>query len=57
VIVKTPKNLTKRQEEILREFEETGGRKEKKRAGGSYLGLKNKSLHNISYQTLLLGDF
>ncbi len=29
VIVKTPKNLTKRQEEILREFEETMGRKEK----------------------------
>jgi len=29
VIVKTPKNLTKRQEEILREFEEGGGRKEK----------------------------
>ena len=29
VIVKTPKNLTKRQEEILREFEEVSGRKEK----------------------------
>ena len=29
VIVKTPKNLTKRQEEILREFEEASGRKEK----------------------------
>lgn len=29
VIVKTPKNLTKRQEEILREFEEAGGRKER----------------------------
>jgi molecular chaperone DnaJ len=29
VIVKTPKNLTKRQEEILREFEESGNRKEK----------------------------
>jgi molecular chaperone DnaJ len=29
VIVKTPKNLTKRQEEVLREFEEVGGREEK----------------------------
>jgi molecular chaperone DnaJ len=29
VIVKTPKNLTKRQEEILREFEEAGGKKER----------------------------
>ena len=29
VIVKTPKNLTKRQEEILSEFEEAGSRKEK----------------------------
>ena len=29
VIVRTPKNLTKRQEEILREFEEAGSRKEK----------------------------
>jgi DnaJ-class molecular chaperone len=29
VIVRTPKNLTKRQEEILREFEEAGRRKEK----------------------------
>jgi molecular chaperone DnaJ len=28
IIVKTPKNLTKRQEEILHEFEELGKRKE-----------------------------
>lgn len=28
IIVKTPRNLTKRQEELLREFEETGKRKE-----------------------------
>jgi len=33
VIVKTPKNLTKRQEEILREFEEGSGRKEEKEEG------------------------
>ena len=33
VIVKTPKNLTKRQEEILREFEELAGRGEGKEEG------------------------
>jgi len=33
VIVKTPKNLTKRQEEILREFEEVSSRKEEKEEG------------------------
>jgi molecular chaperone DnaJ len=31
VIVKTPKNLNKRQEELLREFEETGQKKGKER--------------------------
>ena len=29
IIVKTPKNLTKRQEELLREFEELSKKKEK----------------------------
>ena len=33
VIVKTPKNLTKRQEEILREFEEISMKKEKEGEG------------------------
>ncbi len=33
VIVKTPKNLTKRQEELLREFEEAGSRKEREGNG------------------------
>jgi molecular chaperone DnaJ len=33
VIVKTPKHLTKRQEELLREFEEAGSRKEKEGNG------------------------
>ncbi len=36
VIVKTPKNLTKRQEEILREFEEVSGRKEKEEGWGKF---------------------
>jgi molecular chaperone DnaJ len=33
IIVKTPKNLTKRQEELLREFEELSKNKEKEREG------------------------
>ena len=33
VIVKTPRNLTKRQEELLREFEETGKKKDDSEEG------------------------
>jgi molecular chaperone DnaJ len=34
IIVKTPKNLTKRQEDLLREFEEIGKKKDPKEEGG-----------------------
>ena len=33
IIVKTPKHLTKRQEELLREFEEIGKKKDPKEEG------------------------